>query len=300
MGKWTIIAAAALSALVSSPVLAANCATVTFTTPTFPAFDPINGNYTAPAITATVTRINTNAKSVKLILLDTQTGPLLIGSAGPIYSVTSGGNNITYQTGTDVTAVTGAPVNTPTGSAVTASLTLTIPNTAQDFVGGTTFVENLRYSVQCFNNPNLGNGSVGTPDTGLSAFSISVPILSQVSITTAGPQTINFGSFTTTSQTLQVGVKSTSSINVAISTTNVGQMVLAGAVSPFPTNSTIPYTMTYAGTSIASGGSLLNQTRAGVVGANRALALTLTGGLPSGKLAGSYSDTITLTLTPGT
>ena len=107
------------------------------------------------------------------------------------------------------------------------------------------------------------------------------------------------GSFTTSAQTVQVLVKSTTSINVGLSTLNGSKMVLAGAVSPFPTNSTIPYTMTYAGTSIASGGSLSNQTRAGVGGASRALVLTLTGGLPSGKIAGSYSDTITLSLTPG-
>jgi hypothetical protein len=127
-----------------------------------------------------------------------------------------------------------------------------------------------------------------------------VSIKKVVSITTAGPQTINFGNFTTTSQQLQVGVKSTSSIDVNVQTANTNQMVLAGAVSPYPANSSIPYTMTLNGTTVSNGTSLTNQTRAGVAGMSWPLLLNLTGGLPSGKIAGTYSDTITLTLTPGT
>ena len=76
-------------------------------------------------------------------------------------------------------------------------------------------------------------------------------------------------------------------------------MVLAGAVSPYPTHSVIPYTMTLNGDAIANGTSLTNRPRAGVAGSNWPLVLTLPEGLPSGKLAGSYADTITLTLTPG-
>ncbi len=58
-------------------------------------------------------------------------------------------------------------------------------------------------------------------------------------------------------------------MNVAVTTTNGSQMVLAGAVSPFPTNSVIPYTMTLNGTAIATGPQA-NLTRAGVAGASLA------------------------------
>ena len=73
----------------------------------------------------------------------------------------------------------------------------------------------------------------------------------------------------------------------------------SGAVTPFPANQSIPYTMTFGGAAITTATGLSNQTRAGVAGSNYPLVLNLTGGLPSGKLAGSYSDTVTLTITPG-
>jgi hypothetical protein len=149
---------------------------------------------------------------------------------------------------------------------------------------------------QCLKN----NGTEAGINSLQSGPTISLSIPKLVSITTASPATINFGSFTTATQSLNVGVKSTSSVNVSVTTSNADKMVLAGAVTPYPTNSVIPYTMTLNGNTVANGSSLTNRPRAGVARTNWPLILSLTGGLPSGKLAGSYSDTITLTLTPGT
>ena len=99
-------------------------------------------------------------------------------------------------------------------------------------------------------------------------------------------------------------MKSTSSLNVAVSSTSytqssVTQLVRSGAVTPYPANSVIPYSMTFNGASITPSAALANHQRAGVLGSDYVLLLTLPG-VPSGKLAGSYSDTITLTITPGT
>jgi spore coat protein U-like protein len=181
-----------------------------------------------------------------------------------------------------------------TSGTVTFTLRIIGNFPGSDYVRGTVFSESLKYSIRCFD----GNGKQGEIDSSQSpgpAPSVNVP--SVVLVTTAGPQTINFGNFTTATQTLQVGVKSTSSVNVAVNSGD--QMVLAGAVAPYPSNSVIPYTMTLNGDTIANGTTLTNRPRAGVNGTDWPLVLNLTGGVPSGKLAGTYSDTITLTLTPG-
>jgi hypothetical protein len=299
MSKWTKLAGVALAFGIAQPAMAANCATVSFTVPSFPDFDPINGNYSPLTITANVTRVDSGSQSVRFILLDNDAGsPTKLSQAGPIYEIRSGG-----------TSIVSAPHNIGNGEGVllvfsgniaTGTLNFTLPNTTSDFIGGNSFTEALKYSVQCYNKTD-GNGIGNSPkDENIAAFTIPVSIKKVVSITTAGPQTINFGNFTTTSQQLQVGVKSTSSIDVNVQTANTNQMVLAGAVSPYPANSSIPYTMTLNGTTVSNGTSLTNQTRAGVAGMSWPLLLNLTGGLPSGKIAGTYSDTITLTLTPGT
>lgn len=296
---FRLAAAAALSIVAAAaPALANVCANVSFSVPSFPQFDPISGNYAAQNITVNLTRIDAQAASVRFILLDNDAGTLKLATAGPIYNITNAAATIVFPTGTGILTVTGA-LFVFSGTSASGTLSFTIPNTTTDFVGGTSFSEALKYSLQCYKNTGgSGTGNQLTADTNVSAFTSAVTIAKQVTITTAGPQTINFGNFTTTTQTLAIGVKSTSSINVSVTTTNGTQMVLSGAVSPFPTNSTIPYTMTYAGTAVSSGSNLLNQVRAGVAGATRNLVLTLPA-LPSGKLAGTYSDTITLTLTPG-
>jgi spore coat protein U-like protein len=294
-----LAAAAALSTFVAaSPAFANSCANVSFSVPSFPQFDPINGNYVAQNITANFTRIDTNAVTARLILLDNDAGTIKLAAAGPIYDIKFGGATQVFPSGTALSTGNGALV-TFSGTSASGTFSFTIPNTTTDFIGGSSFTEPLRYSVQCYKNAaGSGSGNLSAADSNVSAFSAAVTIAKQVTITTAGPQTINFGDFTTTTQTLAIAVKSTSSINVSVATANGSQMVLSGAVSPFPTNSSIPYTMNYAGTAVSSGSSLINQTRAGVAGGTRNLVLTLPA-LPSGKLAGTYSDTITLTLTPG-
>ncbi|ANI79509.1 hypothetical protein [Sphingobium sp. EP60837] len=298
MSKWTKLAGVALAFGIAQPAMAANCATVSFSPfNSSSQFDPINGNYPGQTITATVTRLDSNADSARLILLDNDAGALKLSQNGPIYNITTGGNQAVYEAHHLVQNNEGALILF--ASSNTANFTFTIPNTTSDFTGGTAYSEPLTYSISCFKN-TTGNGNSQSSNLEVTAFNASVTIAKIVSITTAGPQTINFGNFTTTSQQLQVGVKSTSSINVNVQTANTNQMVLAGAVSPYPANSSIPYTMTLNGTTVSNGTSLTNQTRAGVAGMNWPLILNLTGGLPSGKIAGTYSDTITLTLTPGT
>jgi spore coat protein U-like protein len=166
-------------------------------------------------------------------------------------------------------------------------------------VGGDTHGESLKFTLLCRRSQgnNIVDGDANTLQSG-PAISLTIPRL--VSLITAGPQTINFGNFTTTTENLQVRLKSTSSVSVAVSTSNGGQMVLKNAVSPYPSNSVIPYTMTFNNIPVASGGTLANAGRAGLLTIKEwPLALTLTGGQPSGKVAGDYEDTITLTLTPG-
>jgi len=295
MRNWTKIAVTALALVATEPAWAANCATVSFspTAPAIPTWDPINGAQVQTTFTATVGSLTPGANRYRIIFLDNDSAsPIRIGSGttNPQYSIRIGGTDYAFPS-TGTTAGNGID-----NTAGTLTFTLAVPaNTAaRDYLGGTTYSEALRYTIECYNN----GGSKGV-DSLQSAVTLSLTIPKIVSITTASPQTIDFGSFTTTSQNLNVGLKSTSSVNVAVSTAKGGQMVLAGAVSPYPPNSVIPYTMTLNGVSVANGTNLTNQTRAGVAGATWPLVLTLTGGLPTGKIAGGYSDTITLTLTPG-
>jgi len=303
MKKWTIATAAIATALLANGrAEAANCGNVVFS-PTSVDFaqtwDPMVSP-TAKTLTfnATVNSFNGGSKSIRIIFLDNNAGsPIRLGSAGPKYTVTAGAVTYGFPSGTSVTGQPEIMIPNGMNPSISLTLTVTIPaNTSpvEDFVGGQVFSEPLKYTLQCLKNP-------GTTDNGTDSLqsgpTISLTIPKLVSITTASPQTINFGNFTTATQTLQVGVKSTSSINVAVQSGD--QMVLAGAVQPYPTNSVIPYTMTLNGDTVANNTSLTNRTRATVGGTNWPLILTLTGGVPSGKLAGSYSDTITLTLTPG-
>jgi len=305
MSKGSNVAFALLCALSSvmlgsSRAEAANCASTVSFSPTTVSFgqtwDPmITPSAKTLSLSATFSNFAAGTKDVKLILLDNDSGsPLRLGAAGPKYTVTAGATTYAFASGT---SVTGQPATNASGSSVTFNLTVTIPaNTSpvEDFVGGQAFSESLKFTLQCLKN----NGDEAGINSLQSGPTIDITIPRLVSLTTASPQAINFGSFTTTTQTLQVGLKSTSSVNVVVTSGN--QMVLAGAQQPYPANSVIPYTMTFNGVSIANGSSLTNQPRVGVAGTNWPLVLSLTGGLPTGKLAGSYSDTITLTLTPGT
>jgi len=304
MNKWTIaVAAIASAALATGRAEAVNCASVTFTSPTVPSWNPINPAAVQASFTATIARKNSSSMSARLILLDTNNAsrPVRVGIAGPQYQIanSSTGDTVSFPEGTDVTTQTVGTTNLPNGSSgnsVNVPMQVTIPaNLAgEDFVGGTTFTETLNYAIQCFKSNGTNDG---IDSSAASSLTLSLTIPKLVSIVTASPQSIDFGNFTTATQTLNVGVKSTSSVNVSVQSGD--QLVLAGAVQPYPVDSVIPYTMTLNGDTIANGTSLSNRARAGVAGSSWPLILTLTGGVPSGKLAGSYSDTITLTLTPG-
>lgn len=301
-----IIAAGALACAVlgsGQAQAAQGCATVSFNPSVLNftnTWDPINGSQVTLTMTATISSIKNSSATVKLILLDNDTaGTLRVGTTGPKYTIAAGATTYAFPSGTAV-GTSGVQFTVPNGSnatITTPTLNVALPaNSAQeDFTGGATFSEALKYTVECYGN----NGGVMATDSLQAGPTINVTIPKLVSLTTASPQTINFGSFTQATQQLNVGLKSTSSVNVAV--TSRDQMVLAGAPTPFPANSVIPYTMTLNGTTIANGSSLTNQTRAGVTGTSWPLILTLTNGVPvTGKIAGTYSDTITLTLTPGT
>lgn len=310
MLRRAIIAAGACAVAILGAGTGNACATgdvsVSFSsisTPT-PAWNPLPGGAASTAsFSVTVTRTsNGNIDNARLILRDANSGsPFRLGASGPIYTIapTSALNNsIVFQAGATASSSNGVSFALPNnGSFQTQNLTLAIPfNTAgEDFIGGAVFTEQLTYSIQCFksNGQTTGNGLTGN------AVSPSLTIPKLLSVITAGPQTIDFGTFTTTQQTLNIGLKSTSSVDATISTTNGNMMVRQGAVSPYPTNSVIPYTMTFNNFSVpAAGLTGKNYTRAGVGGTNWPLILNLPS-LPSGKLAGLYQDVITLTLTAG-
>lgn len=290
----------------TGPAMAAACATVSISpgTPTIPAWNPINPAAQEVTFTATVTRLSTSSKSVALIFLDSNSSvaPVRIGNTlGPRYQIinTDTGTLISFPSGTQVSAlrVPNSKFTDEIGPVV-INLKVVIPanvTPADDFVGGTTYTETLNYAVQCFKSNGNPNGSDGPVASGLT-LSLIIPKL--VSIITATPATINFGNFSATTQQAQIGVKSTSTLNVAVTTTNIGKMVRTGAALPPPVNSYIAYSMKFNGTTVTPGSTLTNQTRAGVLGSNYPLLLTLID-TPSGKLAGTYSDTITLTITPG-
>ncbi|MFC4594403.1 hypothetical protein [Sphingobium tyrosinilyticum] len=299
MSKWTKLAGVALAFGIAQPAMAANCATVSFSTLSLPEFDPISGTY-VQTITANVTSVDNQAGVANFILVDNETGPLQIGLSGPEYNITSSGSTIIFPNGRTIADNhEGAQVNLSNNFG-SVPLTLTVTNNSRsDFVGGMGFSEPFKYSIQCYKNATgSGNGVVLKKDENQTGLALPITIKKVASFSTASPQTINFGNFTTLSQQIQIGLKSTSSINVNVQTANINQMVLAGAVSPYPTNSTIPYSMTLNGASVSNGTNLTNQTRAGVAGMNWPLVLSLPS-LPTGKIAGSYSDTITLTLTAG-
>ena len=308
-GTWGRLVAGGMALCWAQGVMACSNGDVTVsfspTTVTAANWSPFsNGTQVVASTSVTVTRTasGNNIRSARLMILDSDaTSPLRVGSlngfSGPIYSL-SGGNVFQTPTSATPTSANSITFNFSQNVSVdtkTATMTVPLNNAGDDFTPGT-YSQSTTYFIQCYGNSSnpMGNGIPGTGPT----LSVTVPNLLQV--ITAGPQTINFGSFTTTVQSLAISLKSTGAINASLSTENGNQMVLTGAQSPVPTNSTIPYSMAFDGQNVpANGASLNNLSRAGVGGGNKALVLTLPA-LPSGKLAGTYKDVITLTLSPGT
>ncbi|HLY88012.1 MAG TPA: hypothetical protein VKQ27_03445 [Acetobacteraceae bacterium] len=287
---------------------AANCGTIAVSpsAPNFSSWNPLNpANQQVPFV-VTFARASASTKSVRLIFLDANSNaiPTRIGTTtGPRYQIvnTDSGAIVSFPSGTSVTSQTVAVTQTSNGSANSftinmSAVALANSSPTEDFIGGAAYTETLNYAMQCFK----ANGQDNGVDSGVvSGLTLNLTIPKILSIVTASPVAIDFANFTSTSQQARISVKSTSTLNVAVSTSYGSRLVRNGAVPPFPTNSIIPYGMKFNGVAVAPSQPLVNQARAGVTGSSYPLQLTLTDGIPSGKLAGSYSDTITLTLTPG-
>lgn len=307
------VTVAAIGTLCSATAaMAASCANISASpaTPSIPQWNPINPAAQEGTFSLTVTRVSNSTKSVRLIFLDANSNatPVRIGTAaGPRYQIinTDSGETISFPSGTQI--VSQSISSTQFGSGANNSVTVNMKvrilansTPVEDFTGGNVFTETLNYAAACFKNSGNGGGGVNGTDSGTASnLTLSLTIPKLVSIVTATPATINFGNFTTTTQQAQISVKSTSTLNVSASTTNTGRLVRNGAGAAPPLNSYIPYSMKFNNVSITPGTTLTNQARAGVLGSSYPLLLTLTDGIPSGKLAGTYSDTITLTITPG-
>ena len=310
--KLVAVAAIAMGALGSGSIAAAaSCANISVSpaTPSIPQWNPINPAAQEGTFTVTVTRVANSTKSVRLIFLDLDNNatPVRIGTtAGPRYQIinTDSGETISFPSGTQISSQSISSIQFGNGAnaSVTVNMKVRIlanSSPVEDFTGGNVFTETLKYAAACFTNSGNGNGGANGTDSGSgSNLTLSLTIPKLASIVTATPATINFGNFTTTTQQAQVSVKSTSALNVSASTTNTGKLVRNGAGASPPLNSYIPYSMQFNTVTITPGTTLSNQNRAGVIGSSYPLSLTLTDGIPSGKLAGTYSDTITLTITP--
>lgn len=301
MTKWTITACAV--ALLACGRAEAQCATASFSPATVDfaeTWDPLDvPEAKVLTFTATFSNFAAGSSKIKLIFLDNEAGILRLGTAGPKYTVTSGSETYAYASGTSIANQPDILIPSGQNNNIVKQFNVTLlANNAppEDFTGGQTLSETLKFNVQCLKD----KGTEVAQSVGQTGPVIRVTIPRKVSLTVAGPQTINFGNFSVSEQQLAVGLKSTSTINVAVSTANNNRMLLEGASDPTLANSSIPYTMTLNGQAIANGVSLTNQTRAGVTGTNWPLILRLSGTGASGKIAGVYSDTITLTLSPGT
>ena len=314
MRTWGLLGGAVLASAVASlwarPALAAQCATVSFSPATVavPAWNPINPGAQQASFTMTLTRVSTATNGIRIIFTDSNDSsqPVKLGTngtaSGPQYQVLDpSGNNIVYPVNTSITTVKPTPLvqyqSKSSNNSVPLSLRVYVPaNTpATDFANGT-YSETLNYVIQCTNSGNNSNPIDG-PMSG-PAVSLTIPNL--VSLTTASAATLDFQNFTSLTQQLNVGLKSTGPVNVAIDSTNKLKMVRAGAASPYPDNSIIAYLLSLRGNNVPSlPATLTNQPRAGVAGTSWLLVLSLPS-QPSGKVAGSYNDTLTLTLTPGT
>ncbi|MFM6932031.1 MAG: hypothetical protein ACKOUT_07290 [Novosphingobium sp.] len=281
----------------ANPALAACSATVS-SAPATLNYDPIKAvAATTTTFTVSISKGASSDDAFRLIFTDSATGsPLKVGTSGPQYAITDTiGQTVSFQSGTTAAGQSG--LNTivlASGNGTTsATYTVSLPvNSTTDFVGGNNFIENLGYSLQCLKNnvvQSTGSGSLT---------SLNASITNVLSVVTASPQTLNFGNFTSASQTLQVGLKSTNSINVSVSSLNSSTMVLAGATPPYNSSNSIPYTMTFNGATLSSSGTN-NVARASVTGSTYPFVMSLTGGVPSGKFSGVYADVITLTFTPG-
>lgn len=307
MRFWAISAGAILVLGGAQPALAAECASVTFSpgAVTLPSYDPIAGGAVQTSFTATINRSKPATASVRLIFNDNSYATPVklhsdIAGAGPLYEILDqGGVNVAFPRNVGVKAATNPLIPIPTGASgdsVSVPYLVNLPaNSDRRDLRNGAYGTNITYSVECFDGSNSYFGS----DTLGAAPALSVTVPNLVSLTTASPQTLDFENFTTLTQQLNVGLKSTGPINVDLRTDNGRKLVRLGSPNPAPKNSYIAYSIKLNGRSVSSDPYILtNAPRAGVAGTQWPLQLTLAAP-PSGKLAGTYADMITLTLTPG-
>lgn len=298
MSKWSL----ALSIVLIAPgsaLAATSCADVSFSQPaTIGNWNPIAPGQQQAGFTATITRATGSIKTVRLILLDASTTqPLQLSTSGPVYTVLNGSEGIVFPSGTSVQTANTTLIDLGGNKSQNVPLTFTVPanSGAADWVGGASYVENLGYAIQCFTANGKVDSTSGPFSAGGPTLRLTIPSI--VSATIAQPAVLDFQNFTSLSQLLNISVKSTASVNVAVA--NPGFMSLNGSTSP-PDNSKIGYSMTLDSAPVAAGSSSINRPRATVGGRPFPLLLTLAGNGASGKLPGNYTSTIVVTLSPGT
>ena len=307
MSRWWLGAIALVAMVSAIPAAAEVCGTVSFTSPSaVSGWNPLTTSTGTTSFTATVTRAARSTRTAQIIFLDKDSGPTALGSVGtqigPDYAVRWGSTLVSAPAGTILPPTSSAAAeyswngNESLNVGKSASFAVTVQSRGnQEFVGNTSYVETLRYALRCFQ----ASGGPETTDTVGNAVTVTLAVPSLLSVTTAAPSPIDFGSFTSTTANTAIGLRSTASVVVRVTTLYGSQLVKAGAVAPYPANMAIPYTMNFNGVTVTTSASATNLPRAKVVGSSWPFVLTLVGGLPAGKVAGDYADTITLTMTPG-
>ena len=295
------IAAAMMAMGFAGPAMAASCLTVSGSpaTPAIPQWNPLDGQPVEVTLNATVTRESASTKSAQWIFLDNSNAtPPQIGTTGPRYeilNVSSGSAKISWPKGTS--PATGVQVQFNNKNDATINIKVRIlGNNGENFTGGTRFQETLAYAAQCF---KANGGDNGLDSFGQSGLRLDLTIPKVLSISTSSAAEINFGNFSNNKEKAIIRLFSTSPLKVSAATVNNGKLMAGTSTAD---NAVIPYQMQFGvdGASLKSLpiGTTIDADQAGVGGNNYALNLTLAGSGATGKIAGTYSDTITLTITP--
>jgi hypothetical protein len=245
-----------------------------------------------------------DTRSVRLIFVDNETGPVRLSQAGPPYEVVLSSGTDTYAYPANTTAAAAARsiiINLPDNKPVSTSLQVRVPANSGDaeYTGGMTFREDLKYSVQCYKTENAVTAD-GPGQSGVAVSpEVTIPRVLSASITgqtTSGE--VDFGNFASlTPAPLAINLRSTSSISVRVSTASGLQMVRIGAPATPAANDVIPYTLSLNNQPVTTSPFTYTASRVGVAQRTWNLQLGLPTS-PAGKRAGAYSDTITIELSP--
>lgn len=291
MMRTRLIACVALAVLSAGGAEAA-CASFT-ATPVSETYDPLGQlglvQINRP-ITVTAASRDANTASVDAEFVDQNSGVLRVGSGGPVYTLRKGPS--------DVVVPLGAPFNPAysfhhefkdVGHGATervGNVILRI-DPDQDIAAGV-YRENLDIQYRC--------SGTGRTDMQSGVLPIIIDVPSTLVASLGGGSlngTVDFGDFSTLSQSVMVTVQSTGPYAVKINSANGQAMKLATAPTG-AANAQIPYTVTFAGAPVST--SDTHFARSGVGG--RSLPLSFTAGSIAGKRAGVYHDIVTVTFTP--